>query len=111
MVSGAPLGEADPELNEPKVTRNCSGRWSAARRPFVGKDAPAREVVAAARHAAVSPHTFMASNLGEVIKRRMQESATPPLSPREFDVLELLVDGFAVRQIVAPLVTTLRFTQ
>lgn len=65
---------------------------------FVGKDAPAHEVVAAARHAAVSPNTFIAPRLAELIKRRQAPTA-PPLSPRELEVLERLVDGYAVGQI------------
>jgi len=66
---------------------------------FVGKDAPAHEVVAAARHAAVSPEMFIAPGLADAIKRRMQAPAPPSLSPRELEVLELLVNGLAIRQI------------
>jgi DNA-binding NarL/FixJ family response regulator len=66
---------------------------------FVGKDAPAHEVVAAARHAAVSPETFIAPGLAAAIQRRLQAPALPPLSPRELEVLELLVDGFATGQL------------
>lgn len=66
---------------------------------FVGKDAPAEEVVAAARHAAASPRTFTARDLSEALQRRMQAPAGPKLSPREREVLELLVDGLAISQI------------
>jgi DNA-binding NarL/FixJ family response regulator len=66
---------------------------------FVGKDAPAHEVVAAARHSIVSPEMFIAPGLAEAIKRRMQAPEPPPLSPRELEVLELLVNGLAIRQI------------
>jgi DNA-binding NarL/FixJ family response regulator len=66
---------------------------------FVGKDAPAKEVVAAAQHAAVSPDTFIAPGLVEAIERRMQAPARPMLSSRELEVLELLVKGLAIRQI------------
>jgi DNA-binding NarL/FixJ family response regulator len=66
---------------------------------FVGKDAPAHEVVAAARHAAVSPSTFFGPGLADAIRRRQQEPARPKLSARELEVLQLLVNGFAVGQI------------
>ncbi len=66
---------------------------------FVGKDAPAHEVVAAARHAAVSPSTFIGPGLADAIRRRQQEPARPKLSARELEVLHLLVNGFAVGQI------------
>jgi len=66
---------------------------------FVGKDAPAHEVVAAARHAAVSPSTFIGPGLADAIRRRQQEPARPKLSARELEVLQLLVNGFAVGQI------------
>jgi len=66
---------------------------------FVGKDAPAEEVVAAARHAAANPRAFTARDLGEAVQRRMHAPAGPRLSPREREVLELLVDGLAISQI------------
>jgi DNA-binding NarL/FixJ family response regulator len=102
LVRGA--RKAHPELGIVIVTmytgdKELFGALESGASAFVGKDAPAQEVVAAAQHAAVSPNTFIASGLLEAIKRRMQGPATPPLSPRELEVLELLVDGFAVRQI------------
>jgi DNA-binding NarL/FixJ family response regulator len=66
---------------------------------FVGKDAPAEEVIAAARHAAASPRAFTAKDLSEALQRRMQAPTGPRLSPREREVLELLVDGLAISQI------------
>jgi len=66
---------------------------------FVGKDSPAEEVIAAARHAAVNPRAFTARDLGEAMQRRMHAPAGPKLSPREREVLELLVDGLAIAQI------------
>jgi DNA-binding NarL/FixJ family response regulator len=66
---------------------------------FVGKDSPAEEVVAAARHAAASPRTFTARDLGEALQRRMNAPAGPRLSPREREVLDLLVDGLVISQI------------
>ena len=66
---------------------------------FVGKDAPADEVVAAARHAAANPRAFTARDLADAMQRRMHAPAGPKLSPREREVLELLVDGLAISQI------------
>ncbi|GGF31542.1 transcriptional regulatory protein DevR (DosR) [Marmoricola endophyticus] len=65
---------------------------------FVGKDAPSTEVVAAARHAAVSPRTFTCAGLGEAMMRKMN-STTPQLKEREREVLELLAAGLGVSQI------------
>jgi DNA-binding NarL/FixJ family response regulator len=66
---------------------------------FVGKDQPAEEVVAAARHAAANPRAFTAKDLSEAVQRRMHAPVGPRLSPREREVLELLVDGLAISQI------------
>lgn len=66
---------------------------------FVGKDAPAEDVVAAARHAAANPRAFMAQDLAGAMQRRMSAPAGPRLSPREREVLDLLVDGLAIAQI------------
>ena len=66
---------------------------------FVGKDAPAEDVVSAARHAAVSPSTFTAGDLAGALRRRTSAPTGPRLSAREREVLDLLVDGLAVTQI------------
>ena len=47
---------------------------------FVGKDAPAEEVVAAARHAAANPRAFTARDLAGAMQRRMSAPAGPKLS-------------------------------
>lgn len=65
---------------------------------FVPKDAPAEDVLAAARQASRSPRSFTAPDLGEAMKRRMSPSG-PQLSPREKEVLDLLAEGFGVAQI------------
>ena len=65
---------------------------------FVGKDAPSQEVVRAARHAAVSPRSFVCSGLvGAMVRRRTSESTR--LSEREHDVLLLLADGLGAAAI------------
>ena len=74
------------------------GALEAGASAFVPKDAPAEDVVAAARHAAVSPRSFAASDLAEAMKRRLTPSG-PQLSPREKEVLKLLADGLGVAAI------------
>src|SRR5680860_347469 len=69
---------------------------------FVAKDAPADDVVAAARHAAISPRSFAAPNLADAMRRRMSPSG-PHLSPREAAVLQLLADGLGVTAIASRL--------
>jgi DNA-binding NarL/FixJ family response regulator len=65
---------------------------------FVAKDAPSDDVVAAARHAAVSPSSFTAPDLANAMRRQMAPSG-PKLSPRESQVLGLLAEGFGVGPI------------
>ncbi|MBA2640893.1 MAG: response regulator transcription factor [Nocardioidaceae bacterium] len=69
---------------------------------FVPKDAPADDVVAAARHAAVSPRSFTAPDLAEAMQRRLRPTG-PQLSPREREVLELLSEGLGVAPIARKL--------
>lgn len=59
---------------------------------FVGKDAPSSEVVKAARHAVVSPRTFLCAGLAQAMMRRVSGESTR-LSQREHEVLLLLADG------------------
>ncbi len=69
---------------------------------FVNKDAPAEEVLAAARHAAASPASFSAADLADAMRRKASQGG-PKLSPRERDVLKLLADGLAVSGIAKAL--------
>jgi len=75
------------------------GALEAGASAYVSKDAPADDVVAAARHAAASPQSFAAKDLAGAMQRRMAPTSGPRLSPREKEVLDLLVDGLAVGQI------------
>jgi DNA-binding NarL/FixJ family response regulator len=65
---------------------------------FVAKDAPSDEVVAAARHALVSPRSFTAADLAGAMRRKMTP-AGPQLTQREGEVLSLLARGFSVSAI------------
>ncbi|MDT7710974.1 MAG: hypothetical protein QOG20_6581 [Pseudonocardiales bacterium] len=65
---------------------------------FVAKDAPSDEVVAAARHALVSPRSFTAADLAGAMRRKMTP-AGPQLTQREAEVLSLLARGFSVSAI------------
>ena len=74
------------------------GALEAGASAFVAKDAPADDVVAAAKHAAASPTAFTAADLAEAMRRRLSPSG-PQLTPREREVLELLADGLPVASI------------
>ena len=78
------------------------GALEAGASAFVAKDAPAEDVVSAARHALVSPRSFSASDLAEAMRRRLTPSG-PQLSTREAEVLQLLADGLGVAAIARQL--------
>lgn len=65
---------------------------------FVLKSAPVEEVIAAVRHAALAPTSFMANDLAGAMQRRMQPDS-PLLTPRESEVLDLLKDGLSVSAV------------
>ena len=74
------------------------GALEAGASAFVPKDAPAEDVIAAARHAAVSPRAFTATDLAGAMQRKLSPTG-PQLSPREKEVLGLLADGLGVAAI------------
>lgn len=74
------------------------GALEAAASAFVSKDAPAGDVITAARHAATAPTAFAAADLAGAMRRRLAPSG-PQLSRREREVLELLAEGLGVAQI------------
>jgi DNA-binding NarL/FixJ family response regulator len=65
---------------------------------FIAKSAASDDVVAAARHAAASPHSFTAKDLSATLRRRASPSG-PQLSQRELEVLALLAEGLGVTAI------------
>jgi DNA-binding NarL/FixJ family response regulator len=69
---------------------------------FVAKDAPSDDVIAAARHAAVSPRSFTAQDLAGAMQRRMDPNRAQ-LSPRESEILGLLAEGLGVSPIARKL--------
>lgn len=69
---------------------------------FVAKDAPASNVVAAARHAAVSPRNFSAPDLAQAMQRKIS-LGRPDLSTKEQEVLRLLAEGLGVSTIAKSL--------
>jgi len=69
---------------------------------FLNKDAPTDQLVAAARHAAASPETFTARDLGQAMLRRSQPSG-PVLTQREREVLALLAEGLSISALAKQL--------
>ena len=69
---------------------------------FVGKDAPSRDVVSAARHAAMAPRSFLCAGLAAAMMRRASND-TPKLSARESEVLLLLAEGHGTAAIAGQL--------
>ncbi len=69
---------------------------------FVPKSAPSDDVVAAARHAAVKPSSFVAADLAEAMQRRLHPTG-PQLTRREREVLDLLAEGLGVSSIARKL--------
>lgn len=63
---------------------------------YVTKSSPPAEMIAAIRHAAVAPTSFTASGLSAALGRRRTGEL---LSPRELEVLRLLMDGLSIATI------------
>jgi DNA-binding NarL/FixJ family response regulator len=78
------------------------GALDAGASAFVLKQAPAAEVVDAARRAAGSPNGFSADGLAAAMRRRLQAPVVN-LTPRELEILTLLAQGKSVAQVSAEL--------
>jgi DNA-binding NarL/FixJ family response regulator len=74
---------------------------------FVGKTAPNAEVLGAIRHAAVAASSFTATGLAHALARRAQPVSRLALSPREKEVLALLVNGHSVPTIASTMFVSL----
>ena len=101
------LRSQEPELGIVVLTMYAGdeqlfGALEAGASAFVSKDSPADDVVAAARHASVSPRSFAAADLADAMRRRLTPTG-PQLSPRESEVLALLADGHGVAAIARQL--------
>ena len=77
------------------------GALDAGASAFIPKSAPAQEVMAAARHAAVAPGTFSAADLSGVLRRA--STSKVQLTAREREVLHLLAQGMPVAAIAKQL--------
>jgi DNA-binding NarL/FixJ family response regulator len=62
---------------------------------FVAKDMPADQVLAAAVHALIAPHSFTAEDFAAAMRRKLSDVG-PRLSPRELEVLGMLGDGLGI---------------
>ena len=78
------------------------GALEAGASAFVSKDSPSDDVVAAARHAIISPRSFASADLADAMRRRLSPTG-PQLTPREAEVLGLLADGMGVAAIARQL--------
>jgi DNA-binding NarL/FixJ family response regulator len=62
---------------------------------FVAKDMPADQVLAAAVHALIAPHSFTAEDFAAAMRRKLSDVG-PRLSPRELEVLGMLGNGLGI---------------
>jgi DNA-binding NarL/FixJ family response regulator len=74
---------------------------------FVSKCAAVPEILSAIRHSAVAASSFSAAGLADALRRRQQTRERLALSPREQEVLRLLVAGQSVPAIAATLYVSL----
>lgn len=70
---------------------------------FVTKSESTTDLVAAIRHAAISPTAFTARGLAEAMHRRVAGNSDVRLTPREAEILELLKLGLPAHAIAAKL--------
>ncbi len=101
------LRETDQEVGIVVLTMYAGdeqlfGALEAGASAFVSKDSPSDDVIAAARHASVSPRSFAAADLASAMQRRLAPSG-PQLSQRESEVLGLLAEGLGVSGIARKL--------
>ena len=101
------LREAHPDMGIVVLTMYAGddhlfGALEARASAFVAKDAPADDVLAAARHAASAPTSFVAADLASALRRRLSVTAIQ-LTPRERNVLDLLAQGLTIAALAKQL--------
>jgi DNA-binding NarL/FixJ family response regulator len=101
------IRQQDPDIGLVMLTMHSGddqifAAMEAGASAFVGKDAPSTEVVNSAKHASVSPRTFLCAGLAGAMLRRASDDR-PRLSEREQEVLELLADGLGTAAIAGSL--------
>ena len=101
------LREAHPDMGIVVLTMYAGddhlfGALDARASAFVAKDAPADDVLAAARHAASAPTSFVAADLSSALRRRLSLTAIQ-LTPRERNVLDLLAQGLTIAALAKQL--------
>jgi DNA-binding NarL/FixJ family response regulator len=74
---------------------------------FLSKSAAISDVLAAIRHAASSPGSFIATGLAAALQRKREPVEQLSLSPREREILILLRDGMSVPAIASQLFVSL----
>jgi DNA-binding NarL/FixJ family response regulator len=74
---------------------------------FVAKQAAIPEILGAIRHAAVAARSFSAAGLADALRRRQQAQERLALSPRELQILRLMVAGQSVPTMAASLYISL----
>jgi DNA-binding NarL/FixJ family response regulator len=74
---------------------------------FVSKQAAIPEILGAIRHAAVAARSFSAAGLADALRRRQQAQERLALSPRELQILRLMVDGQSVPAMATSLYISL----
>jgi DNA-binding NarL/FixJ family response regulator len=70
---------------------------------YVLMTGPVADLVAAIRHAAACPRSFVANDLAAVLLRRSEQDRRPRLSPRERELLRLLKEGLPISAIAGEL--------
>lgn len=101
--------DADPTLGIIVLTMHGDdatllGSLDAGASAVVPKSMPAEEIIDAVRRAATAPGAFTATGLAAALRRRRAtEEEVPLLTPREREVLTLLVGGSSVGKVARQL--------
>lgn len=107
LQAASSLRERHPSLGIVVLTmyagdEHLIGALESGASAFVTKDAPAADVLAAARHAAAAPTSFAAGDLAGAL-RRSRNAEKVRLTEREGQVLQLLAEGLNVAALARSL--------